>query len=104
MCDRTGERHYNWRPMVSEGRVLQFTTRDEREYPKGFCDQYALCLKEAAPTPRSFVEVFSGPSAPLSRSVSQIMGVDLPGQKIDTTGKGLKNELSKASRCGSQSS
>lgn len=93
VCDRTGERHYNWRPLVSEGRVLQFTTGDEREYPKGFCDQYALCVKEAVPEPRSFVEVFSGPNAPLSGSVSRIMGVDLPGQRIETTGNGLTNEL-----------
>lgn len=95
VCDRTGERHYNWRPLVSEGRVLQFTTGDEREYPRGFCDQYALCLKEIAPPIRSFVEIFSGPNAPLSRSISELFSVDLPGAKMASRGKGLTNELQK---------
>ncbi len=95
ICDRTGERHHNWRPVVSQGRVLQFTTGDEREYPQGFCSRYADCLRVCLPPLSSFVEVFSGPNAPLSKCVCNFFGIDLPGGRVETSGRGLKNELQK---------
>ena len=41
LCDRTGLPHLKWRPTVSGGRVIQFKTGNEREYPVGFLRQ--LC-------------------------------------------------------------
>ena len=36
ICDRTGTPHLKWHPTTSGGKVVQFTTGDEREYPIGF--------------------------------------------------------------------
>ena len=36
VCDRTGKKHKRWRPQVKGGRVTQFSTGEEREYPIGF--------------------------------------------------------------------
>ena len=73
ICDRTGKPHHKWRPIVSMGKVSQYVTGEEREYPKGFCDCYAVCLDEEVKSGhiRSFLEVYSGPNAPLSNSVSE---------------------------------
>ena len=92
VCDRTGEPHLKWRPVVHAGRVLQFTTGDEREYPKGFCQSYAKCLRPRLSSHESFMEIFSGPNAPLSSAVAEEMGVPLPGSKKETQ-KGVKSEL-----------
>ena len=37
VCQRTGGQHQKWRPIVSGGRVTQYITGEEREYPQGFC-------------------------------------------------------------------
>ena len=92
VCDRTGEPHLKWRPVVHAGKVLQFTTGDEREYPKGFCESYAKCLGPRLSSSESFIEIFSGPNAPLSSAVAEEMGVPLPGSKKETQ-KGVKSEL-----------
>ena len=67
LCDRSGRLHEKWRPVIANGRVQQFTTGEEREYPVGFCQVYAGLLRASIP---SFLEVFSGPNAPLSNEVS----------------------------------
>ena len=67
-CDRTGAPHEKWRPLVANGRVQQFVTGEEREYPVGFCSAYAGLLRESLD---SFAEIFSGPNAPLSDAVSR---------------------------------
>eukprot|EP00435_Cladocopium_sp_Y103_P048347 s363_g14.t1 len=92
ICCRTGERHLKWRPSVANGKVVQFTTGDEREYPKGFCVEYAANAKPLLSDGGSFVEIFSGPNAPLSSAVGVMLGVELPGQKKETK-SGVKNEL-----------
>lgn len=88
ICDRTGERHLKWRPATSHGKIVQFTTGDEREYPSGFCREYSRATK-------SFLccEVFSGPNAPLSQSMAIEHGSTVPGAAITKEGKGHKSEL-----------
>ena len=92
ICDRTGEPHLKWRPTVTGGKVLQFTTGDEREYPKGFCSAYAACISELLGSGKSFIEIFSGPNAPLSQAVSDLIGIPLPGKRRESV-NGLKKEL-----------
>ena len=41
LCDRTKKPHHKWRPIVNCGRVTQFITGEEREYPVGFCQEFA---------------------------------------------------------------
>lgn len=91
VCDRTGERHLRWRPAVSGGKVIQFTTGDEREYTRGFCEAYAECCSSIRPA-GNFVEVFSGPNAPLSEAVCRAEQVPLPGVRLQTQ-RGVRNEL-----------
>lgn len=91
-CCRTGERDLKWRPSVSNGKVVQFTTGDEREYPSGFCAEYADCAKSLLNPEGSFVEIFSGPNAPLSTAVGRSLGVGVPGER-KLTKRGVKNEL-----------
>ncbi len=74
-CSRSGLKHLKWRPTVSSGKVAQFQTGDEREYPLGFCQEYAKATKECLSLPARFVEVFSGPNAPLSHAVGEEFGV-----------------------------
>ena len=92
VCDRTGAPHLKWRPVTSGNKVVQFQTGDEREYPVGFCKAYARGVV-ASPMINSFLEVFSGPNAPLSEAVAEAKGAVVPGEKKDTKGKGIKNEL-----------
>lgn len=87
VCDRTGLPHLKWRPVTSGNRVVQFQTGDEREYPSGFCKAYAKGVHNSREV-RSFVEVFSGPNAPLSEAVAEAMGSKVPGARKDTQGKG----------------
>ena len=87
ICSRTRERHLKWRPAVAHGKVLQFTTGDEREYPLGFCEAYAECVREQ--NGGVFTEVFSGPNA---AAVCRVMGQDLPGNRVESS-RGITNEL-----------
>ena len=93
LCDRTHLKHLKWRPITSGGRVLQFVTGEEREYPSGFCRCYALALLEYLKPGDSFLEVFSGPNAPLSAAVGSVFKTPVPGGPLDTKGKGVKSEL-----------
>lgn len=81
VCDRTGQKHLKSRPTVAGGRVVQFTTGDEREYVEGFCSKYARCTTNISPF-TSFVEVFSGPNAPLTAAVCSQYGVEMPGTRL----------------------
>ena len=76
LCCRTSKPHHKWRPIVSSGRVTQYITGEEREYPEGFCKAYAEALRTdiSMGSIRSFVEVYSGPNAPLSSAVSECTG------------------------------
>lgn len=69
LCERTGKPHHKWRPVVSMGKVSQYVTGEEREYPRGFCDSYAERLDSLVKSGQvtSFLEVYSGPNAPLSK-------------------------------------
>ena len=92
LCERTGLPHLRWKPATSGGRVIQFTTGEEREYPQGFCRQYAECCKEILQQSGTFVEIFSGPNAPLSRAICETLGEELRGGKLETN-RGIKQEL-----------
>eukprot|EP00435_Cladocopium_sp_Y103_P047683 s1825_g14.t1 len=59
VCDRTGLPHLKWRPTVSGGRVVQFKTGDEREYPVGFCERYASAAYSLIGPKGSFIELVS---------------------------------------------
>ena len=76
-CSRTGRPHLPWRPLVSGGKVTSFPTGEEREYSEGFCKAYAQGLEDAIAIrgDRSFIEIFSGPNAPLSKAVALEWGV-----------------------------
>ena len=81
LCERTNKPHHKWRPIVSCGRVTQFITGEEREYPVGFCREFATLLRTffLKKGLKSFIEVFSGPNAPLSCQVARAMGCpDIP--------------------------
>ena len=93
LCQRTGLVHLRWRPTVSGGKVVQFQTGDEREYPIGFCECYAKAAKHVLADGGTFVEVFSGPNAPLSTCVGNLLGVLVPGAKLEKRGEGDKREL-----------
>ena len=43
-CERTGCSHLSWKPKVDKGKIIAFSTGDEREYPLEFCEAYARVL------------------------------------------------------------
>lgn len=102
VCDRNGLKHLKWRPKTFGNKVVQFTTGEEREYPKGFCEAYAKAVKEfhaeAQGGKASFMEIFSGPNAPLSKAVADVWGIPLPGRIVDRPQKGIKRELHQISQ------
>lgn len=76
-CSRTGKPHKSWKPKVSRGQVVSFTTGEEREYPEGFCSAYAAGVQQSfkhSSSEFTFLEVFSGPNAPLSQAVGRLVG------------------------------
>ena len=83
LCDRTHDRHLKWRPTTSGGKVVQFCTGDEREYPEGFCRAYARVACSILQEQDCFAEVFSGPNAPLSGAVCAERGQELHGHKVN---------------------
>ena len=93
-CTRTGERHLKWRPTVDAGRVTQFQTGDEREYPRGFCAAYSEAAAKVLGDSGMFCEVFSGPNAPLSQEVGKRLKSVVPGRRLKSKDdKGVKREL-----------
>ena len=97
LCDRTGLPHLKWRPTTSGGRVVQFVTGEEREYPKGFCRKYSEIAAEILGEEDKFVEVFSGPNAPLSQELCDLLGTPLPGSRLNTE-RGVRTELRRLSQ------
>ena len=90
-CKRTGLPHLSWKPRVVGGKVTSFATSDEREYPAGFCEEYAAAIKSMKDlSSATFLEVFSGENAPLSVSVAAVWGVPLPKPEESLVGQGGK--------------
>ena len=59
--------------------MSSFATADEREYPQAFCEAFAKGLTFTEGTsPTSFIEIFSGPNAPLTRAVALEWNIDPP--------------------------
>ena len=92
-CDRSGQTHLKWKPLTSGSKVIQFTTGEEREYPIGFCQSYARVAESLLDNGKKFIEVFSGPNAPLSKEVANRFGEVLQGHRLAKE-KGIKSELS----------
>ena len=78
-----------WRPIVSAGRVTQYITGEEREYPRGFCMAYAESVRQSIleRSLKSFVEVFCGPNAPLSAAVAGVAACPPPGDRVSDRGQ-----------------
>lgn len=74
---------------MSAGRVTQYITGEEREYPRGFCVAYAESVRQSIleRSFKSFVEVFSGPNAPLSAAVAGVAGCPPPGDRVSDKGQ-----------------
>ena len=87
-CKRTGLPHLSWKPRVVGGKVTSFATSDEREYPVGFCEEYAAAIKSMKDlSSATFLEVFSGENAPLSTKVAATWGVPLPKPEDSLVGR-----------------
>ena len=54
--------------------------------PVGFCDNYARAAWELLGPRGSFIEVFSGPDAPLSHALGRLSGAPVPGRVIRRQG------------------
>ena len=66
----------------------------EREYPQGFCEAYAAAVQKATAGKDSiFLEVFSGPNAPLSKAVATVWGLQPPAP-LEALPKGSECERS----------
>ena len=77
--------------------IVQFVTGEEREYPKGFCRTYSKIAAEILKEGERFVEVFSGPNAPLSQELCLVAGMQLPGSRLNTE-RGVRTELRRLSQ------
>ena len=104
VCSRTGLSHQAWRPKVEAGKIVSFATGEEREYPAGFCRAYALGLELLAKRTKveSFVEVFSGPNAPLSQHIAEVFNVEMTGSRLNVE-KGITAELTRSEELGQPS-
>ena len=96
-CERTGLAHLSWKPKVDGGKIVSFSTGDEREYPSGFCEKYAeaICKRHSNEENFTFVEIFSGPNAPLSCALAKAFGEDPPPPPSLVSKVGTLNELSR---------
>ena len=96
-CQRTGEKHLSWRPQVEGGRVVKFSTGEEREYPLGFCEAFAeglAHLLEENKESMRFIEIFSGPNAPLSTEVAKRFGDAIPRPYLGSDERWISKEAS----------
>ena len=87
ICSRTNKRHKSFHPLVKLGKVKSWATGLERQYPQGFCKAYALGLKAELLSLNmrcSFVEIFSGPNAPLTQEVVRVYGLN-PIREVEKT-------------------
>ena len=86
-CTRTKLPHLSWRPRVVNGKVTSFATGQEREYPRGFCEEFAAAAASVlSEDGASFVEIFSGGNAPLSQSIAATCGVEVPNPEESLVG------------------
>ena len=96
-CTRTGACHLSWKPSVENGRVLSFRTGEEREYPEEFCGSLARGISSyysKKGNALNFLEVFSGPNAPLTVAVAECLGVPNPKPFEQSKGeKGITTEF-----------
>ena len=80
ICSRTGLQHEGWAPTVVDGEIMAFATSQATEYPRGFCMAssfgYKAWLASLTKIPEHsllFSEVFSGPNAPLTEAVRDMV-------------------------------
>ena len=81
-CDFSGVAHEAWEPKWVEG-FGHTVTKPESEYPKPMCEAMAapvvacgaLAPQLAARLPYAFLEIFSGPNAPLTHAVRRAMAL-----------------------------
>ena len=77
VCTRTGQPHEEFRHQIENGRVVRYGTEGSSEYPKELCDIQSASMLEAIRERRtpgtkySFIEIFSGPNAPLTKSAEE---------------------------------
>jgi len=99
VCSRTGRPHASWQHEVQQGRVTHFSTGDLTEYPAGLCKAkargYVRYLKRVGPADKSFVflQVFSGPNAPLTGAVRAAIALEVLGsapRPLATTQREIK--------------
>ena len=82
-CDYSGRPHKSWRPIWKDGYATT-VTQPESQYPEPLCEALAGCIalcpgaapELASKLPFVFLEVYSGPNAPLTRAVRRAMGAD----------------------------
>ena len=92
-CDFSGRPHKTWAPTWKDGRAVT-VTETEAEYPQDLCKAMAgpiaMCPgaapELAARFPYVFLEVYSGPNAPLTQAVRAAVGAERPRPSEDENG------------------
>jgi len=92
-CDFSGKPHTSWAPTWKDGRIVT-VTESEAEYPQALCKAMsgpiAMCPgaapELAARMPFMFLEVYSGPNAPLTQAVRLASGAGRPRPSEDENG------------------
>ena len=92
-CDFSGVPHLSWATSWKDGRV-ETQTAPESQYPTGMCvalaKQIAACpdisLSLTSQMPYAFLEVFSGPEAPLTQAVRSALAGWRPKPVEDENG------------------
>ena len=79
VCDATGLPHLSFAPEVQDGVIVSFPTEPEAEYPQPLCNALARgigrCIEkglDGGAFEFDFSEFFSGPRAPLTKTVERI--------------------------------
>ena len=76
-CTRTGKEHEPFQNQIAQERVQAFDTLGSKEYPAEFCKVLARVLlmnvrrRNLIDFKYSFIEIFSGPHAPLTLAVRE---------------------------------
>ena len=86
VCDFSGAVHESWEATWKKG-FGHTVTNPEAEYPRAMCETMAapiVACEAAAPElaarmPYAFIEVFSGPNAPLTQAVRRAMALKRQG-------------------------
>ena len=77
ICSRTGMPHDSWKPVVMDGRVIEYKSEMEAEFQVELCEQLALGVAEfeaslPARMKYDFTEYFAGPRAPFTQAVQKV--------------------------------